>query len=67
GPPRDAGFARLTPAEEETLRTAHEMGYYRVPRGPGVRDVAQRLGLSASAAGYRLRRAQGKLVAAYLE
>lgn len=67
GPPRDAGYARLTPAEEETLRTAQEMGYYAVPRGPGVREVAKRLGLSASATGYRLRRAEGKLVAAYLE
>ncbi|HUR61827.1 MAG TPA: helix-turn-helix domain-containing protein [Candidatus Thermoplasmatota archaeon] len=67
GPPRDAGYARLTPAEEETLRAAHDLGYYRVPRGPGVREVAKRLGMSASATGYRLRRAEGKLVSAYLE
>lgn len=67
GPPRDAGYARLTAAEEETLRAAHEMGYYRVPRGPGLREVARRVGLSPSATGYRLRRAEGKLVAAYLE
>jgi hypothetical protein len=67
GPPRDAGFARLTPAEEETLRTAQELGYYEVPRGPGVREVAAHLGLSPSATGYRLRRAEGKLVAAYLD
>ncbi|MEA3203524.1 MAG: hypothetical protein QOI63_1199 [Thermoplasmata archaeon] len=67
GPPRDAGYARLTPVEEETLRTAHDLGYYQVPRGPGVREVAKKLGLSPSATGYRLRRAEGKLVAAYLD
>lgn len=67
GPPRDAGYARLTPAEEETLRAAQDLGYYNVPRGPGVRDVAKRLGMSPSATGYRLRRAEGKLVAAYLD
>lgn len=67
GPPRDAGYARLTPAEEETLRAAHDLGYYKVPRGPGVREVAKELGLSASATGYRLRRAEGKLVEAYLD
>jgi hypothetical protein len=67
GPPRDAGYARLTPAEEETLRVAHDLGYYKVPRGPGVREVAAKLGLSASAVGYRLRRAEGKLVEAHLE
>lgn len=67
GPPRDIGYARLTPPEEETLRTAHEMGYYAVPRAIGVREVAARSGLSPSAVGYRLRRAESKLVAAYLE
>jgi hypothetical protein len=67
GPPRDPGHARLTPQEQETVRAAREAGYYGVPRRAGVREVAARLGVSASAASYRLRRAEGKLVAAYLE
>ena len=67
GPVRDMATAHLTPAEESTLRTARELGYYDVPRHTGVREVAKATGLSASAAGYRLRRAEGKLVAAYLE
>ena len=67
GPVRDLATARLTPAEEETLRKAQQVGYYGVPRKAGVREVARTVGLSPSAAGYRLRRAEGKLVAAYLE
>jgi hypothetical protein len=67
GPVRDIATTRLTPPEEETLRTAHALGYYDVPRAIGVRDVAKAAGLSASAAGYRLRRAEAKLVGAFLE
>ncbi len=67
GPPRDGRFVRLTPAEEETLRLAHGLGYYSVPRTAGVRDVAKKADLSASAAGYRLRQAERKLVASFLE
>jgi hypothetical protein len=67
GPPRDGRFVRLTPAEEETLRLASSLGYYAVPRRAGVREVAERGGLSASAAGYRLRQAERKLVAGFLE
>lgn len=67
GPVRDASFAKLTGAEEDTLRTAREMGYYDVPRAIGVRDVAKRLGVSASAVSYRLRVAEAKLVGAHLD
>lgn len=67
GPVRDPQVAGLTPAEEETLRQAHRLGYYGVPRRVGIREVAKAGGLSASAAGYRLRRAEGKLVSSYLE
>ncbi|MEK6985586.1 MAG: helix-turn-helix domain-containing protein [Candidatus Thermoplasmatota archaeon] len=67
GPPRDDRFVRLTPAEEETLRLAHAMGHYAVPRRVGVREVAKRADLSPSAAGYRLRQAERKLVTSFLE
>ncbi|HET6398659.1 MAG TPA: helix-turn-helix domain-containing protein [Candidatus Thermoplasmatota archaeon] len=66
GPPQEEPEVGLTPLEQETLRAAWELGYYRVPRRAGVREVAQQAGLSASAAGYRLRRAEAKLVAAHL-
>lgn len=67
GPVRDLGAARLSAPEEATLRQAQKLGFYAVPRQTGVREVAKATGLSASAAGYRLRRAEGKLVSAYLE
>lgn len=67
GPPRDAAFSRLTPAEEETLRAARDLGYFEVPGTVGIREVAKSVGVSPSAASYRLRRAEGKLITAYLD
>lgn len=67
GPPRDDLDAQLTPPEEDALRTAWQDGYFEVPGTVGVREVAKRLGVSASAASYRLRRAVGKLVGRHLE
>lgn len=67
GPVRDANYARLTGPEEDTLRAAREMGYYNLPRKIGVRDVARRVGVSASAVSYRLRVAEAKLVGAHLD
>jgi hypothetical protein len=67
GPPRDAAYSRLTPQEEETLRTARELGYFEVPGKVGIRDVAKAAQVSPSAASYRLRRAEAKLVDAFLD
>ncbi len=67
GPPRDAAYSRLSPAEEETLRTAQALGYFEVPGKVGVREVAKAVGVSASAASYRLRTAEAKLISAYLD
>lgn len=67
GPPRDAKYSRLTPQEEETLRTARELGYFQVPGKVGIRDVAKAAQVSPSAASYRLRRAEAKLVDAFLD
>jgi hypothetical protein len=67
GPPREAAFSRLNPQEEETLRAARELGYFEVPGRVGIREVAHHVGVSPSAASYRLRRAEAKLVAAYLD
>lgn len=57
-PPGDG----LTDPQREALRTAYEMGYFDVPRGASLEDVAGELGVGASAASERLRRAQTHLV-----
>ena len=67
GPPREAAFSRLNPQEEETLRVARDLGYFEVPGKVGIREVARKVGVSPSAASYRLRRAEAKLVGAYLD
>ena len=48
----------LTPAQEESLRAAVELGYFTVPREANAEDVADRLGISKSAFIERLHRAQ---------
>jgi hypothetical protein len=67
GPVRDANYSRLSPQEEETLRAARDLGYFEVPGRVGIREVAKQAGVSASAASYRLRRAEAKLISAYLD
>ncbi|WP_440991855.1 helix-turn-helix domain-containing protein [Haloarchaeobius baliensis] len=57
-PPGDG----LTDPQREALRTAYELGYFEVPRGASLADVASELDIGASAASERLRRAQTHLV-----
>ncbi|WP_339105455.1 helix-turn-helix domain-containing protein [Haloterrigena salinisoli] len=57
-PPGDG----LTDPQREALRTAYELGYFRVPRGASLEDVAAELGVSASSVSERLRRAQTQLI-----
>ncbi|HET7323631.1 MAG TPA: helix-turn-helix domain-containing protein [Halococcus sp.] len=52
GPPRD----RLTTSQRETLRLAHERGYFDIPRKVTLSDLADELGISNQAASERLRR-----------
>jgi len=62
----DAAVAQrwdLTPLQEETLRTAHQMGYFAVPRAVTASEVAAELGVSKSAFLERLRRGQASLFA----
>ena len=56
----------LTPAQEAALRTAHEMGYFAVPKACSAADVAAELGISKSAFLERLRRGQDALFEALL-
>ncbi|KAB1185180.1 MULTISPECIES: helix-turn-helix domain-containing protein [Haloferax] len=51
----------LTPAQEESLHVAYEMGYFDLPRTITAADVAEELGISKSAFLERLRRAQRSL------
>jgi predicted DNA binding protein len=53
----------ITPAQEEALRTALEMGYFSVPREADAGEVAAELGVGKSAFLERLRRGQAGLFA----
>lgn len=57
----------LTPGQAEALETAHELGYYAVPRDASAAEVAAELGVSKSAFLERLRRAEGALLDRVLE
>ncbi|MEY7851984.1 helix-turn-helix domain-containing protein [Natrarchaeobius sp. A-rgal3] len=48
----------LTPAQEECIRTALEMGYFEIPRQASSEAVAAELGISKSAFLERLRRGE---------
>jgi predicted DNA binding protein len=52
----------MTPAQEEAVTAAFELGYFEVPRAVTASDVADQLGVSKSAFLERLRRAQGSLL-----
>jgi hypothetical protein len=54
----DAGSSRsmLTPVQRETLRLAYERGYYEIPRGTSLMELASDLGVSDQACSERLRR-----------
>ncbi|SET94973.1 helix-turn-helix domain-containing protein [Natrinema hispanicum] len=51
----------ITPAQEESLRYALQMGYFQVPRQTTAGEVADALGISKTAFLERLRRAQEAL------
>ncbi|WP_459193140.1 helix-turn-helix domain-containing protein [Halosimplex sp. J119] len=56
----------LTDAQRTAIRTAHEMGYFEIPRTASLEDVAAELGIAASSCSERLRRAQAHLVEAHV-
>ena len=58
--------AGLTQKQFEAVRTAYAMGYFDFPRRAGIKDVAGKLGLSVSTTTELLRRAEKRLVEAYL-
>jgi len=61
GEPESPGDG-LTDSQREALRVAYERGYFEIPRRASLEDVAGELGISASSASERLRRAQTQLI-----
>lgn len=61
GEPEPAGNG-LTDRQSEALRTAYELGYFDIPRGASLEEVAAELDISASSVSERLRRAQTQLI-----
>lgn len=62
----DWRLSGLTPEQWDTLRQAHEAGYFNVPREITQSELADRLGVSPSAVSQRLRRAMSQLIDAQL-
>ena len=56
----------LTPDQREALATALQAGYFEIPRGATLAEVADLLGISAQATSERLRRGMASLVEAAL-
>ncbi|WP_115864623.1 helix-turn-helix domain-containing protein [Halorussus litoreus] len=63
----DSALPDLSPRQRETLRTAVEMDYYRIPRGSMTAEVAAALGVERRTAEEHLRRAENKVVAGLAE
>lgn len=55
-----------TDRQEEVLRIAHALGYYRTPRGCTLEDVAATLGISANAVHKNLTAAEQRIIQGYL-
>ena len=56
----------LTEKQEEMLIVAYLMGYYSFPRRISLRELAERLGISVSTLAEHLRRAEAKVVEAFI-
>ena len=53
---------RLTEKQRRVLITAHNLGYYNVPRKIGLVQLAERLNLSLSTLDVHLRKAEQRLL-----
>lgn len=56
----------LTSREEEAVRLAEDMGYFRFPRKTSLRDLSKILNISVSTLDEILRRAEGKIVKSHI-
>lgn len=66
-PADDIATAGLTEKQRDLLLTALYSGYYDVPRGATQDDIAEQLGVSASAVSQRIRRAVSQLIVSTLD
>lgn len=57
---------KMTPRQEEVLKIAHALGYYKTPRECTLEGVANTLGISANAIHKNLTAAEQKIIATYL-
>lgn len=62
----DAPAEPPTSRQEEVLKIAHALGYYRTPRACTLEHVASTLGVSANAIHKNLSSAESKVIASYL-
>lgn len=58
---------RLTERQAEVIETAHEMGYFRYPRGSNATEVSGALGIEPSTFAEHLAAAQSKLMSQLLD
>ncbi|MFC6765392.1 helix-turn-helix domain-containing protein [Natrinema soli] len=63
----DSHETRLTPEQQEALEAALEYGYFEIPRGVSMEELAEELGISHQALSERFRRAYETLVDAELQ
>jgi len=64
--PTDGADSLLTPRQREAIQLAAELGYYEEPRETTYEEIAELLGCTSSTANSLLRRAEARLVEAYL-
>lgn len=57
----------LTARQAELLQVCKDRGYYAVPRQATLRDIAADLGISPTALSRALRRAEARILSAYVE
>lgn len=60
--PKSGGQFGVTPKQREALVAAREAGYYDIPQGATMADVAGTIGITQQALSKRLRRGHGNLV-----
>lgn len=53
--------------QHRVVRMAHECGWYEVPKRTSIRELAEKLGLSKSTVAEQLVKAEGEIVASFLD
>lgn len=56
----------LTSREEEAVRLAEDMGYFRFPRKTSLRELSKNMSISVSTLDEILRRAEGKIIKSHI-